>query len=108
MDGADEVIPRMTSGELANPIFVAREVIDFEGEFDFELGDIALGLADFFDVFIELVEAHAPVIEIVAIHGAVIGEADFAEADLGGVGGIFAGLAGGVLAERRVHVVIRR
>ena len=32
MDRADEVIPRMARGQIPNPIFVAREIIYFEGE----------------------------------------------------------------------------
>ena len=108
MNGADEVIPRMTCGEFADPLFVAGQVIDFEGEFDGELGELALGVADFADVFVELIGAHAPIVEVVARHRGVVGESDLGEAEFDGARGILCRLARGVAAERRVHVIIWR
>src|SRR5688572_16320813 len=69
---------------------------------------IAARFPDAFDVAVELIEAHAPVVEVVAAHGGMIGEADFSEAQLHGARGILRRLAGGVPAERGVHVVIGR
>ena len=108
MHGTDEVIPGMTLREFVNPVFVAGNVIDFEREFDGEFGKLFAGVLDFGDVFVGVAEMHVPIIEIVARHGVVFAEADFFEADFDGVGGVFDGLADGVPAERRVHVVISR
>src|SRR6185295_1643929 len=82
MDRADEIIPGMAGGKMANPVFVAGDVIDFEPELDFELGIFPLRAPDFFNVFVELIEAHAPVVEIVPLHRAMVGDTDFGKADL--------------------------
>ena len=107
MNGADEVIPRMAGGEVADPIFVARDVIDLKSELDIKLRKIAAGFVHLVDVFIELIEPHAPVIKIVAIHGTMIGHTDFAQAEFYRLSGIFGGFADCMLAEGRVHVIIR-
>ena len=54
MHRSDEIIPRMSRGESANPILVTRQIIHFEREADGELRKILLHLSDFGDVFIEL------------------------------------------------------
>ena len=72
MHGADEIIPRMPRGEFANPLHAVGQEIHFEGEADGELRMIAPRLADFGDVFVELVIAHAPVVESVLAHGRVV------------------------------------
>ncbi len=108
MDGADEVIPGMAPAQFADPIFAAGQVVHFEGEAD---GEGRVGLARLFnlgDVGVELVGAHAPVVEVVFGHGVVVGEADFGQAGGEGTLGEFGGGAGGVAAQRGVHVVIGR
>ena len=64
--------------------------------------------ADLGDVLVELIGAHPPVVEIVAAHRGMVGEADFFQAKFRGVRGILDRLADGVPAERRVHVIISR
>ena len=80
--------------------------LDFEGELDGELREILLRGAHSGHVFVKLVEPHAPVVEVIPAHGGVIGEADFREAGGERLGGVLGGRAGGVPAQRRVHVVI--
>ena len=59
----------MARSEFANPVFLAGQIIHFEGEFDGELRMVAAGFADALDIVVELVEAHAPIVEVVAAHG---------------------------------------
>ncbi len=108
MDRADEIIPRLPRGEIANPVLVARQVIHFERKADGEPRELALRAAHFLDVFIKLMVQHAPVVEVVAAHGRMIGEADFGEAKRKCVSGVIHRFAAGVSTERRVHVVIGR
>ena len=67
-----------------------------------------LRLPHFRNIFIQLVEPHAPVVEVIPPHGRVVGEAYFRQPQLDCVRGILRRLAGRVLAERRVHVIISR
>lgn len=106
MNRADEVIPFVALREVANPIFVSRNEIDFERELDCELRELALGALHFLDVFVELAIGHAPIVEVIPRHRAVIAEADLLEADLERLCGIVYWLANCVMAQRRVHVII--
>ena len=108
MHGADEVIPRMARGEVANPFLLAGQVVHFETEADDETGMVALRAAHARHVVVELIGAHPPVVEIIAPHGRMIGEADFLQSQGDGVRGVLGRLAHRVAAERRVHVVISR
>ena len=108
MHGADEVVPGMARGQVANPVFVAGEVIHLQGELDDEVGMVAAGLLDAGDILVEVGGLHAPVIKVIPRHGAVVGEADFLEAEPDGLRRQFGRLARGVAAQGRVHVVICR
>ena len=59
-------------------------------------------------LFAKVAEGHAPVVEIIALHRRVIGESDLRQAKRHGVGRVFRRLAHRMVAERRVHVIIRR
>ena len=96
----------MPRGEFANPILVAGQIIHFEREPDGELRKILPRLADFFDVFIQLIQIHPPVVEIVLPHRRVVGEANLRQPDGDGAFCKFDRLAGRVAAERRVHMII--
>src|SRR5439155_24697872 len=37
MDGADQVVPRMPRRQLANPLFVPGQIIDFKGDADVQV-----------------------------------------------------------------------
>ena len=106
MDRADEIIPRMPRRQVANPVFVAGQIIHFEREADGQLRKILLHLADFGDVFIEFVGVHPPVVEIILWHRRMIREADFLESKCQRAPDIFLRLAARVAAEWRVHVII--
>ena len=106
MNRADEIIPWMARGEVPNPVFAAGQIIHFEREADGQLREILLRLADFPDVFVQLIGAHPPIVEIVARHRRVVGKANFIESKFKRAFCIFARLTGCVAAERRVHVVI--
>ena len=108
MHGADEVIPRLARGQLANPLFLAGQVIHFQPETDDERGVFALRAADFFHVLIKLIGAHPPVVEIITTHRRVIGETDLGESERDGLRGIIRRLADRMAAKRRVHVIISR
>ena len=108
MNGTDEIIPRIFGGELANPVFMSGNEIDFERELDREFGKLLSGVFDFGYVFFGIARVHVPIIEIVADHRIVFAEADFLEPDFDSVRGIFDRFADGVPAQRRVHVIIRR
>ena len=60
------------------------------------------------DILVELGGLHAPVVEVVARHRAVVGEADLLEAEPDGLRRQFRRLARGVAAKRRVRVIICR
>ena len=98
----------MPRGQVTNPVLVAGQIIHFERKPDGELRKIPLRLADFFDVFIQLRGIHPPVVKIVARHWRMVGEADLGQSEGNGVFCVFGRLAGGMAAERRVHVVIWR
>ena len=87
MHRADEIIPRMPRGQFANPFFVAGQIIHLERQADGELWKFLLRPADFGDVFIELVGAHPPVVEVVLPHRRMVGEADFRQTDFHRPGG---------------------
>ena len=106
MHAADEIIPRLPRGELANPIFVAGQVIHFEREADLELWKFFLCAADFGDVFIQLTVRHAPVIEVIAGHGRMVREANFREADFHRVPRVIHWFTRRMAAERRMHMQI--
>ena len=67
---------------------------------------ITLRLADFSDVFVELIIAHAPVIKSILPHGRVVGKTDLREAEAHGVRGIFGRFAGRMATQRSVHMII--
>ena len=106
MDGADEVIPRVTRGQVPHPIFVAGEVIHFQGELDDEVGMVAAGLIDLGDVGFEVGGLHAPVVEVVAGHGIVVREADFLEAKPDSLRRQFSRFTRSVAAEGCVRMII--
>jgi len=108
MDGADEIIPGMARGEVADPVLVAGQIIHFQRQADGELRKFLLGQPDLGDVFIELASEHPPVVEIIALHGRMIGEPNFRQAEFHGAAGIFHRFACRVTTERRVHVIIGR
>jgi hypothetical protein len=68
MNRSDEIIPWVHRREFTNPIFVSGNVIDLKAQPDRERRVIALCVAHFLDVFTELVEAHPPIVEIIAPH----------------------------------------
>ena len=96
----------MPRGEVADPVFLAGQIVHLQREADGELRVAFLREPDLGHVFIELGIAHPPVIEVVAGHGRMVGEADFRKA--GGVrdARIIHGLANRMAAERRVHVQV--
>ncbi len=108
MDGADEVIPRVAGGQVLDPVVEVGQVIDFEGQADGQVGMIAAGLFNGGDVSIEVGLGHPPIVEVIARHRGVVGEPDFGEADLAGVGGVIGGGTDGMPAERRVQVIVGR
>ena len=108
MDRADEIVPGMAGSQFRDPILVSRDVVNFEAEPDFQFRKLALSFADLLDIFVQLIESHAPVIEIVPVHWAVIGHANLAQPHLDGVRGVFDRFSDGMTAKRSVHVVVRR
>ena len=98
----------MQRSELADPFLLAREVIHFERKTNGELREILLCFADFLHIFAELVEAHAPIVEIIPAHWGMVGEADFRETEFHGAFRVVHRFAGRVAAKRRVHVQIGR
>ena len=89
MHGADEIVPGMARGELADPRLVPRQIIHLEGQTDGELRELFPGEADLGDVFIELIGPHTPVVEIVLAHGGMVGKANLGEAEFHGAAGVF-------------------
>ena len=81
MHRADEIIPRMARGEVANPVFVAGQIIHFEREADGQLRKILLYPADFGNVLVQFVGIHPPVIKIVLRHRRMIRKTDFLESE---------------------------
>src|SRR2546425_13067511 len=97
----------MTSRQVANPDFVAGNVIDFESQLDGKTGMIGSGLADLLRIFVHVAKRHAPVIEVIARHRRVLGKADLGNAEFNRPRGVFSRLARRVVAQRGVHVVVR-
>ena len=85
---------------------MAGEIIHFERESDGKPGKFLLRQPDLGDVFIQLPVEHAPVVEVIARHRRMIGEADFCQAEFAGAACVIHRFAGRMAAERRVHVVI--
>ena len=108
MHAADEIIPRMPRGQLADPILVAGQIIHFQREADGELRKGFLRPPDFGDVFIKLPVEHPPAVEILLRHRRMVGKADLRQTQRDGLAGIIHRLARRVAAERRVHVQIGR
>ena len=106
MDRTNQIIPRVALGQRANPLFLPREVIHFQAELDLQLGEIPLGLADFFHILIQLAKTHPPIIKIVLLHRGMIREANFRQANLQRLRRILRRFAGSVAAKRRVDMVI--
>ena len=106
MHRADQIVPGMARRQFANPVLVTGEVIHFQGQLDDEPGVIAPRLFYFLHVFIHIARQHAPIVKIVAWHGAVFGKPDFPQTQFGRLRGILGRLSHGMAAERRVHVVI--
>ena len=105
VDTADEVVPGGQGAGGFEPGLAAFEVIALEGEADREGGEGGLGDCDEFEVFWELFDIHAPVVERVG-HGVVVGEADFGESGGEGGGCVVNGEAFGVAAKGGVGVVV--
>ena len=106
MHGADEIIPRMPRGELANPVALSGKKIHFQSHPDRELRKGFLCQPHFGDVFTELPVEHPPVVEIVARQRRVVGETNFRQTELDGVARVIHRFARRVPAEGRVHMVI--
>ena len=92
----------MTRGEVPNPVFLPREVIHLQGQLDDDVGMVAARLLDGGDILIEVGRLHAPVVEVVARHGAVVGKAHLLETKPDGLRCQFCRLPGGMVAQRRV------
>ena len=105
MNAADEKIPRRPGGEFLDPGFFSREEIAFQAEPDGELGEGFPGLRHGVEVEGEFPEVHPPVVEGGG-HGVVVGKAELLESEFHGAPGELQGPAGGVAAERGVHVVV--
>ena len=105
MDTADEVVPGGHGASGFEPGLVAFEVVAFEGKADGEGGEGGLSGCDEFEVFWELFEVHAPVVEGLG-HGVVVGEADFGESGGESSGRVVGGEAFGVAAEGGMGVVV--
>ena len=108
MHRADEIIPRMPRGQIADPWLVTGQIIHFQRQLNRQAGMILLGFAHFFDIFIQLILTHVPIVVIVANHRVMIRETDFLEAKLHRLRGVVRRLTDGVPAKRRVHVIVRR
>ena len=106
MDRADEIVPRMACGQVANPVLVTGQVIDLQRELDDQPGMVAPGALDPPDILVQLRRPHAPVVEIVEGHRIVIGEPDFLEAQPDGLCRQFGRLARGVATKWRVRMVV--
>ena len=65
-------------------------------------------LLDAFDIIVELTIIHPPIVEVIAGHGGMVGETDFAQAQRLRMSGVFGGFTGGMAAQRGVHVIIGR
>jgi hypothetical protein len=105
VDAADEVVPGGQGAGGFEPGLATFEVVALEGEADREGGEGGLGGCDEFEVFWELINIHAPVVERVG-HGVVVGEADFGESGAESGGCVVNGEAFGVAAEGGVGVVV--
>ena len=99
MDGADQVVPRMPRRQLANPLFVPGQIIDFQGDADVQVLVVSTRLFDLLDVLVEVAEEHAPVVKVIPRHGTVFGEADLRQAQLDRLSGVLAGFADRVMAQ---------
>jgi hypothetical protein len=107
VDTADEVVPGCHGASGIEPRLVAFEVVALEGEADREGGEGGLSGCDEFEVFWELFEVHAPVVEGLG-HGVVIREADFGESGGESGGRVVGGEAFGVAAKGGVGVVVSK
>ena len=67
---------------------------------------VPAGLLDARDIGVEVGGLHAPVVEVIARHGAVVGKADLLEAKFHGLCRQLGRLAGGVAAEGCVRVIV--
>jgi len=67
---------------------------------------VHLRLPDFFHILGQLIEAHAPIVKIILPHRRMIAEADLAQPQGQSLRRVGRRLAGGMAAERGVHVVI--
>jgi hypothetical protein len=105
VDTADEVVPGGHGAGGFEPGLAAFEVVALEGETDGEGGEGGLGGCDEFEVFWELIDIHAPIVEGLG-HGVVIREADFGEPGGESGGRVVDGGAFGVAAEGGVGVVV--
>ena len=105
MDTADEVVPGGHAASGFEPGLATFEVVALEGEADREGGEGGLGGCDEFEVFWELIEVHAPVVEGLG-HGVVVGEADFGKSGGESGGCVVDGEAFGVAAKGGMGVVV--
>ena len=108
MHGTDQIIPWMPCGQVADPFLVAGDIIDFESKADCQPGDFMPGVENLIHVFIQLVQPHTPVVEVVLRHGGVIGEPDLGQSRSQSPPCVVHRFALCVAAERRVHVQVGR
>ena len=59
----------MTSRQVADPLLMAGEVVHLQRQSDPQVGSVPLRLPHRLDVFIQLIQPHSPVIEVVVRHG---------------------------------------
>ena len=107
MDGADQVVPIVFSGELFDESLAALEPIAFHSRADFHAvcgGMFRAG--DPIEILRQLAFQHAPVIERLRAARRVIGDAVFIQSCCNGGLHVFLRRAGGVFAKRRVRVVV--
>lgn len=107
VDGADDVVPRISAHLGGEKVEDVRDEIHFEAEQDLDPAAVLeLQFEDALDVVIEFRFAHTDVGAEPVGEGVVAGETDFAQAEFDGAFDVRLHRAGGVLAERRVCVVV--
>ena len=98
----------LPEGQVADPVFVAGDEIDFHGQLNRQLRVIAAGLLNFGDVLSEVLVAHVPIIPVIARHRIVLRETDLGKAQLDRLRRQINRIAHRVAAQARVHVIISR
>jgi len=106
MNGPDEIIPGMAPRQFPNPVLAPRQIIHLQPQLDDQLRMIPPRPLDPRHIFAQLAGLHAPVVKVVPRHRPVIGKANFRQTQLPRLRGILPRLAGGMAAERGMHVII--